>query len=114
MMNWYPIVLKKKIITTEESKIFFRYKDIRTQDINSDNYFNSSIKRRGQKNPLFPTFISLAGKYIVLMPNTPKEVEFHEKFFNSSDRQKIRAILEDLVFLKYRCNSKNSSTNKTK
>ena len=42
--------------------------------------------------PLSPTFISLAGKYIVLMPNTPKGGGISRKIFNSSDRQKIREI----------------------
>ena len=42
------------------------------------------------------TFISLAGKYIVLMPNTPKGGGISRKIFNSSDRQKIRNILNDI------------------
>ena len=35
---------------------------------------------RGQKGAALSTFISIAGKYIVLMPNTPKGGEFQEKF----------------------------------
>ena len=41
-------------------------------------------------------FISLAGKYMVLMPNTPKGGGISRKIFNSSDRQKIRNILNDI------------------
>ena len=35
---------------------------------------------RGLKGAALSTFISIAGKYIVLMPNTPKGVEYQEKF----------------------------------
>ena len=38
-------------------------------------------EERGQKGAALTTFISLAGKYIVLMPNTPKGgEEFQEKY----------------------------------
>ena len=37
-------------------------------------------EERGQKGAALTTFISLAGKYMVLMPNTPKGEEFQEKF----------------------------------
>ena len=37
-------------------------------------------EERGQKGAALTTFISLAGKYMVLMPNTPKEEAFQEKF----------------------------------
>ena len=50
-------------------------------------------EERGQKGAALTTFISLAGKYLVLMPNTPKGGGISRKIFNSSDRQKIREIL---------------------
>ncbi len=53
-------------------------------------------EERGQKGAALTTFISLAGKYIVLMPNTPKGGGISRKIFNSSDRQKIRSILEEI------------------
>ena len=53
-------------------------------------------EERGQKGAALTTFISLAGKYMVLMPNTPKGGGISRKIFNSSDRQKIRAILNDI------------------
>ena len=53
-------------------------------------------EERGQKGAALTTFISLAGKYIVLMPNTPKGGGLSRKIFNSSDRQKIRAILNEI------------------
>ena len=53
-------------------------------------------EERGQKGAALTTFISLAGKYIVLMPNTPKGGGISRKIFNSSDRQKIRGILNEI------------------
>ena len=53
-------------------------------------------EERGQKGAALTTFISLAGKYIVLMPNTAKGGGISRKIFNSSDRQKIRSILNEI------------------
>ena len=54
-------------------------------------------EERGQKGAALTTFISLAGKYLVLMPNTPKGGGISRKIFNSSDRQKIRIILNEIM-----------------
>ena len=53
-------------------------------------------EERGQKGAALTTFISLAGKYMVLMPNTPKGGGISRKIFSSSDRQKIRNILNEI------------------
>ena len=53
-------------------------------------------EERGQKGAALTTFISLAGKYMVLMPNTPKGGGISRKIFNSADRQKIRNILNEI------------------
>ena len=53
-------------------------------------------EERGQKGAALTTFISLAGKYMVLMPNTPKGGGISRKIFNSSDRLKIRKILNEI------------------
>ncbi len=53
-------------------------------------------EERGQKGAALTTFISLAGKYMVLMPNTPKGGGISRKIFNSSDRNKIRSILNEI------------------
>ena len=53
-------------------------------------------EERGQKGAALTTFISLAGKYVVLMPNTPKGGGISRKIFSSSDRQKIRNILNEI------------------
>ena len=51
---------------------------------------------RGQKGAALSTFISVAGKYIVLMPNTPKGGGISRKIFNPADRKKIRSILNEI------------------
>jgi len=51
---------------------------------------------RGQKGAALSTFISIAGKYIVLMPNTPKGGGISRKIFNPGERKKIRTILNDI------------------
>ena len=53
-------------------------------------------EERGQKGAALTSFISLAGKYLVLMPNTPKGGGISRKIFNSADRQKIRNILNEI------------------
>ena len=53
-------------------------------------------EERGTKGAALTTFISLAGKYIVLMPNTAKGGGISRKIFNSIDRAKIRNILNEI------------------
>ena len=55
---------------------------------------------RGLKGAALSTFISLAGKYVVLMPNTSKGGGISRKIFNPNDRKKIRTILNELVIPK--------------
>jgi len=51
---------------------------------------------RGKKGAALSTFISLAGKYTILMPNTPKGGGISRKNFNPINRRKIRGILNEL------------------
>ena len=55
---------------------------------------------RGQKGAALSTFISIAGKYIVLMPNTPKGGGISRKIFNPGERKKIRTILNEMTIPK--------------
>ena len=55
---------------------------------------------RGLKGAALSTFISVAGKYIVLMPNTPKGGGISRKIFNPADRKKIRTILNEITIPK--------------
>ena len=51
---------------------------------------------RGLKGAALTTFISLAGKYSVLMPNTAKGGGISRKIFRPDDRKKIRSILKEI------------------
>ncbi len=53
-------------------------------------------EERGQKGAALTTFISLAGKFLVLMPNTPKGGGISRKIFASADRERIRKILNEI------------------
>ena len=55
---------------------------------------------RGMKGAALSTFISIAGKYIVLIPNTPKGGGISRKIFNPADRKKIRSILNQIIIPK--------------
>ena len=55
---------------------------------------------RGQKGAALTTFISIAGKYIVLMPNTPKGGGISRKISNFIERKKIRQILNTIMIPK--------------
>ncbi len=51
---------------------------------------------KGLKGAALSTFISIAGKYIVLMPNTAKGGGISRKIFNPAERKKIRNILNQI------------------
>ena len=53
-------------------------------------------EERGQKGAALTTFVSLAGKYIVLMPNVAKGGGISRKIFNYEERNKIREILKNI------------------
>src|SRR5210317_1345355 len=67
----------------------FRFKRYKIQEVIKPNQviLVQVIKdERGQKGAALSTFISIAGKYIVLMPNTPKGGGISRKIFNPADR----------------------------
>ena len=73
----------------------FKFKRYKIQEVIKPNQviLVQVIKdERGQKGAALSTFISIAGKYIVLMPNTPKGGGISRKIFNPADRKKIRTI----------------------
>jgi ribonuclease E len=77
----------------------FRFKRYKIQEVIKPNQviLIQVIKdERGQKGAALSTFISIAGKYIVLMPNTPKGGGISRKIFNPADRKKIRSILNEI------------------
>ena len=93
----------EKNITEEEKEKKkenkFRFKRYKIQEVIKPNQviLVQVIKdERGQKGAALSTFISIAGKYIVLMPNTPKGGGISRKIFNPADRKKIRTILNEI------------------
>ena len=57
-------------------------------------------EERGQKGAALTTFISLAGKYIVLMPNTAKGGGISRKILNHDERNQIRTMLKEIAIPK--------------
>ena len=53
-------------------------------------------EERGNKGAALTTYISLAGRYCVLMPNTGHGGGISRKITDASDRRKLKGIVEDL------------------
>ena len=95
------ILVKENLEETKEKKKEnkFKFKRYKIQEVIKPNQviLVQVIKdERGQKGAALSTFISIAGKYIVLMPNTPKGGGISRKIFNPADRKKIRSILNEI------------------
>ena len=91
-------VEKSEEIEGEEKKIFPK-KRYKIQEVIKPNQviLVQVIKdERGFKGAALSTFISIAGKYIVLMPNTAKGGGISRKIFNPIERKKIRTILNEI------------------
>ena len=97
-----PVEKNPDPIPNEELKkpeIKFRSKRYKIQEVIKPNQviLVQVLKdERGLKGAALSTFISIAGKYIVLMPNTSKGGGISRKIFNPGDRKKIRAILNEI------------------
>jgi len=89
--------------STKKPEKIFRFKRYKIQEVIKPNQviLVQVLKdERGQKGAALSTFISIAGKYIVLMPNTPKGGGISRKIFNPGERKKIRTILNDIIIPK--------------
>ena len=53
-------------------------------------------EERGNKGAALTSYLSLAGRYCVLMPNSPKGGGISRKIANPKDRKKMKEILSDL------------------
>jgi ribonuclease E len=53
-------------------------------------------EERGNKGAALTTFLSLAGRYSVLMPNTPRGGGISRKIVNSGDRKRLKSIVSEL------------------
>jgi len=91
------------IVDTKKLDTRFRSKRYKIQEVIKPNQvilIQVLKDERGQKGAALSTFISIAGKYIVLMPNTPKGGGISRKIFNPGERKKIRTILNDIIIPK--------------
>ncbi|WP_416878359.1 Rne/Rng family ribonuclease [Litorimonas sp.] len=53
-------------------------------------------EERGNKGAAMTTYLSLAGRYCVLMPNTPRGGGISRKISNGSDRKRLKSVMGDL------------------
>ncbi len=53
-------------------------------------------EERGNKGAALTTFISLAGRYCVLMPNTPRGGGISRKITNPKDRRRLKVVIDSL------------------
>lgn len=53
-------------------------------------------EERGMKGAALTTYLSLAGRYSVLMPNSPRSGGISRKISNSIDRLRLKKVLEEL------------------
>ncbi|HZH26298.1 MAG TPA: ribonuclease E/G [Azospirillaceae bacterium] len=53
-------------------------------------------EERGNKGAALTTYLSLAGRYCVLMPNTPRGGGVSRKITNQQDRKRLKELLDDL------------------
>jgi len=80
-------------------KKFPRYKRYRIQEVIKPGQIvliQIVKEERGRKGAALTTYISLPGKYIVLMPNTSRGGGISRKIFNSNDRKRIKDLITDL------------------
>ncbi len=92
-----PVEKKDEVEEAERKK--FRPKRYKIQEVIKPNQviLVQVLKdERGFKGAALSTFISIAGKYIVLMPNTAKGGGISRKIFNPVERKKIRNILNEI------------------
>ena len=53
-------------------------------------------EERGNKGAALTTYLSLAGRYSVLMPNTPRGGGISRKIANGTDRKRLKTIMNEL------------------
>jgi len=53
-------------------------------------------EERGNKGAALTTYLSLAGRYCVLMPNTPRGGGISRKIANGSDRKRLKSVMSEL------------------
>ena len=87
---------KKKINVNLKRKLYRSYKIQEVIKTGQLILVQVSKEERGNKGAALTSYISLAGKYSVLMPNSTKTKGISRKISISDDRKKLKQIINDL------------------
>lgn len=82
--------------TFKRNSIKHRYKIQEVIKRNQIMLIQVNKEERGNKGAAVSTYISLPGRYCVLMPNSPRAGGVSRKVNNAKDRQRLKKILTDL------------------
>ncbi|XVN41613.1 MAG: Rne/Rng family ribonuclease [Rickettsia endosymbiont of Argas persicus] len=89
-----------EIIQNEKEENIPQYKQYKVQDVIRKNQIllvQVTKEERGNKCAAFTTYISLAGKYCVLMPNKAAQNGISHKISNGDERKRLKNILNKVV-----------------
>jgi ribonuclease E len=76
------------------------YKKYKIQDVIKKGQIivvQAQKEQRGNKAASFTTFLSLAGKFCVLMPNTPKQSGISRRIINQEERKRLKSIVANIT-----------------
>ena len=82
--------------TVKRSSLYRKYK---IQDVIKRNQIvliQVVKEERGNKGASLTTYISIAGRYCVFMPNTPSQGGLSRRISSNEDRRRLREIMQDL------------------
>ena len=88
--------INSQIIKKTKAKLYKNYK-IQEVIVKRQILLVQVVKEeRGNKGAALTSYLSIAGRYCVLMPNTPKGGGVSRKIINNPDRQRLKKIVEGL------------------
>lgn len=89
-----------EIIQSDKEENITQYKQYKVQDVIRKNQIllvQVTKEERGNKCAAFTTYVSLAGKYCVLMPNKAAQNGISRKISNGDERKRLKNILNKVV-----------------
>lgn len=89
-----------EIIQSDKEENIPQYKQYKLQDVIRKNQIllvQVTKEERGHKCAAFTTYVSLAGKYCVLMPNKAAQNGISRKISNGDERKRLKNILNKVV-----------------
>jgi ribonuclease E len=87
---------EEEVVRQSRRPIFRRYKIQEVIKRNQIVLVQVIKEERGNKGVSLTTYISLAGRYCVLMPNSPKDGGISRKISSSEDRRRLKQISSEL------------------